>query len=150
MIFAQIFLFPDIIPTFVWRFCKASRSLTLCIHFSIRIRIKTQTFCHYTILVHVREYLPLEQGTENEYTNKETHNGKPLSKQEDKPLCAFHCSKTTTPKNIYIAHYQLPTPHLPHLHLQLLQMTIPSKTMQRMTNSSIYIIPVGGIKVLVF
>ena len=69
---------------------------------------------------------------------KKTHNGTPLSKQEDKPLCVFHCSKTTTPANIYIAHYQLPTPHLPHLHLQLLQMTNPSKPMQRMTNSSIY------------
>ena len=70
--------------------------------------------------------------------NKENTQWQTFLQQEAEPLCVFHCSKTTTPANTYIAHYQQPTPHLPHLHLQLLQMTIPSKTMQRMTNSSIY------------
>ena len=61
---------------------------------------------------------------------------KPLSKQEDKPLCVFHCSKPTHLQIHTPLIINQPTPHLPHL--QSLQMTNSSKPMQRMTNSSIY------------
>ena len=49
MIFAQIFLFPDIIPTFVWRFCTASRSLTLCIHFYAKIFKKVSLWRYWSV-----------------------------------------------------------------------------------------------------